>query len=115
VLQVNGRSGGSFGDGDGDKRSPVVTACAEVRVAARCRTCPAGEVHTGTRADGSQPAFRLTRVAQFPKAQFPTKLVYGNIDHAGLRLITCGGSFNSQTGHYEDNIVVFADLIATTR
>jgi hypothetical protein len=26
-------------------------------------------------------------------------------------LITCGGSFNSATGHYEDNLVVFADLL----
>ncbi len=26
-----------------------------------------------------------------PKAQFPTQAVYGAIDHAGLRLITCGG------------------------
>ena len=74
-----------------------------------------GDQVTVTRADGSRPAFRVTRVAQFPKDQFPTKLVYGNIDHAGLRLITCGGSFNSQSGHYEDNIVVFADLIAPTR
>ena len=74
-----------------------------------------GDQVTVTRADGSKPAFRVTRVAQFPKDQFPTKLVYGNIDHAGLRLISCGGSFNSQSGHYEDNIVVFADLIAPTR
>jgi hypothetical protein len=74
-----------------------------------------GDQVTVTRADGSQPAFRVTRIAQFPKDQFPTKLVYGNIDHAGLRLITCGGSFNSQSGHYEDNIVVFADLIAPAR
>jgi sortase (surface protein transpeptidase) len=73
-----------------------------------------GDKITVTRADGSQPAFRVTRVAKFPKNQFPTKLVYGNIDHPGLRLITCGGTFNSQTGHYQDNIVVFADLIATT-
>lgn len=59
--------------------------------------------------------FRVRRVAQFPKDQFPTKLVYGDIDHAGLRLITCGGSFNSQSGHYEDNIVAFADLVAPAR
>lgn len=65
-----------------------------------------------TRADASKPTFRITRVANYPKDQFPTKLVYGNIDHAGLRLITCGGPFNSQSGHYEDNIVAFADLIA---
>jgi hypothetical protein len=74
-----------------------------------------GDLVTVTRADGSKPAFRVTRVEQFPKDRFPTKLVYGNIEHPGLRLITCGGSFNSQTGHYEDNIVVFADLIAATR
>ena len=71
-----------------------------------------GDRVTVTRADGSKPVFRVTRVAQFPKDQFPTKLVYGNIDHPGLRLITCGGTFNSQSGHYEDNLVVFADLLA---
>ena len=64
-----------------------------------------------THADGSKPTFRITRVANYSKDQFPTKLVYGNIDHAGLRLITCGGPFNSQSGHYEDNIVAFAHLV----
>lgn len=74
-----------------------------------------GERVTVTRADGSMPVFRVTRVGQFPKDQFPTKLVYGNIDHAGLRVITCGGSFNSQSHSYQDNIVVFADLVAPAR
>jgi Sortase domain len=74
-----------------------------------------GDRVTVTRKDGSSPVFRVTRVEQFPKDQFPTKLVYGNIDHAGLRLITCGGTFNRQTGHYEDNIVAFADLVAPAR
>jgi Sortase domain len=64
-----------------------------------------------TRKDGSSAVFRVTRVAEFPKSQFPTNLVYGNIDHPGLRLITCGGTFNRQSGHYEDNIVAFADLV----
>jgi len=72
-----------------------------------------GDQITITRKDGSKPVFRVTRVAQFSKDQFPTTLVYGNLDHAALRLITCGGSFNSASGHYEDNIVAFADLIAT--
>jgi hypothetical protein len=65
-----------------------------------------------TRADGSKPVFRVTLVKQYLKENFPTKLVYGNLDHSGLRLITCGGTFNSRTGHYEDNLVVFADLMA---
>ncbi len=55
--------------------------------------------------------FRTVRVAESPKDAFPTDLVYGDIDHAGLRLISCGGAFNRGTGHYEDNIVVFADLL----
>lgn len=64
-----------------------------------------------TRADGTVATFRTVRVGQFPKDAFPTELVYGDIDHAGLRLISCGGAFNRGTGHYEDNIVVFADLV----
>ena len=63
-----------------------------------------------TRTDGTVASFRTIRVDQYPKDSFPTDLVYGNIDHAGLRLISCGGAFNRDTGHYEDNIVVFADL-----
>jgi hypothetical protein len=38
-------------------------------------------------------------------------LVYGNTDHAALRLITCGGPFDS-AGHYRDNVVVLASLVA---
>ena len=74
-----------------------------------------GDQITITRKDGSKPVFRVTRVAQFPKDAFPTTLVYGNLDHAALRLITCGGSFNTASGHYEDNVVAFADLIAPAR
>ena len=64
-----------------------------------------------TRQDGRKPLFRVTRVGHFPKDRFPTNLVYGDLDHPGLRLITCGGSFNVQSGHYEANIIVFADLV----
>lgn len=36
--------------------------------------------------------------------------VYGDIDHAWLRLITCGG-LDNVSEKYEANLVVFADLI----
>ena len=64
-----------------------------------------------SRADGTVAVFRTTEVSTYPKDAFPTELVYGDIDHAGLRLISCGGAFNSGTGHYEDNVVVFAELV----
>ena len=35
----------------------------------------------------------------------------GDINHAGLRLITCGGSFDRQARGYVDNLVVLAELV----
>ena len=55
----------------------------------------------------------MTQVEEYPKDEFPTDVVYGDLDHAGLRLITCGGSFDREARSYDDNIVVFADLVAT--
>ena len=63
-----------------------------------------------TRMDGSTARFRVTHVEHFAKDAFPTQAVYGDLDHAGLRLITCGGSFDRQMRSYDDNLVVFAEL-----
>jgi hypothetical protein len=74
------------------------------------RLRPGNDV-TIDRADGAVVTFRVTRVAQFPKTQFPTDEVYGSTDAAELRLITCGGRFDSKARSYDDNIVVFAGLV----
>lgn len=68
-----------------------------------------------TRADGTVAMFEVERVAEYSKDRFPTSAVYGNIDHAGLRLITCGGTFNSAIRSYESNIVVYAALVSARR
>jgi LPXTG-site transpeptidase (sortase) family protein len=62
------------------------------------------------RQDGSMAMFKVVKVERYAKSRFPTNAVYGTINRAGLRLITCGGDFDSTAGHYEDNIVVYADL-----
>jgi len=49
-------------------------------------------------------------VEEYPKDAFPTNKVYGDLDHPGLRVITCGGSFDHAARSYVDNIVVYADL-----
>lgn len=64
-----------------------------------------------TRTDGSVAVFRTTQVTRYPKDDFPTDLVYGDLEHAGLRLVSCGGEFDRSTGHYEDNVVAFAELV----
>ena len=65
-----------------------------------------------TRKDGSTATFNIDQVLRFPKDRFPTALVYGSTSRAELRLITCGGSFDQKSGHYADNVVAFAHLIA---
>lgn len=62
-----------------------------------------------SRRDGSTARFRVVKVQHFAKSAFPTRKVYGNIDHPGLRLITCGG-LDASTNKFDENVVVFADL-----
>lgn len=67
------------------------------------------------RKDGSTGVFEVESIGQYPKAKFPTKDVYGTVDHAALRLITCGGYFDGETGHHVDNVVVYAKLVDTKK
>lgn len=69
-----------------------------------------GDAISVTRADRSVARFEVDAVRRLAKDDFPTELVYGDLDHAGLRLITCGGDFDEVAGHYRDNVVVFATL-----
>jgi hypothetical protein len=72
-----------------------------------------GRLHRGdtiqvTRADGRTATFTVDGVGAYPKDRFPTERVYGGDAGARLRLITCGGRFDTRTGNYPDNTVVFA-------
>lgn len=69
-----------------------------------------GDLINVERRDGSMAMFAVTRVEQYAKDRFPSGTVYGPIDHAGLRLITCGGQFDSTAQSYRDNVVVYAVL-----
>ncbi len=61
-----------------------------------------------TRADRSRAVFVVQQVQRYAKRAFPTSSVYRGDSRASLRLVTCGGAFDSRTGHYLDNTVVFA-------
>lgn len=76
-----------------------------------------GLLHSGdklsmVRADGMIAKYRVTRVAEIPKTQFPTQEVYGNTADAVIRLITCGGKFDAAAGSYNDNIIAFGKLVS---
>jgi sortase (surface protein transpeptidase) len=67
-----------------------------------------GDVVRVTRADGSRVEFTVRRTEQHAKAAFPTEIVYAPTTGSELRLITCGGAFDRSSGHYVDNVIVFA-------
>ena len=64
------------------------------------------------RNDGTTAVFAVDAVRSYPKNAFPTEEIYGNLDNAGLRLITCGGTFDPQKGSYESNVIAFASLVS---
>ena len=58
--------------------------------------------------------FEVQSVQEYSKADFPTSAVFGPTPDRALRLMTCGGQFDHATGHYDDNIVVFATEVSST-
>ncbi len=66
------------------------------------------------REDGTTATFAVTRLERHAQSGFPTREVYGDIDHAGLRLITCSGTFDRGAQRYSHNLIVFAELVATS-
>jgi hypothetical protein len=65
-------------------------------------------------ADGVIATFKVTSVAMYQKTQFPDQQVYGSTGSSDLQLVTCGGAFDSQTGHYLSNIVVYSSFVSAT-
>lgn len=72
-----------------------------------------GDTVEVTRADGSAVEFRVDSVERFPKDRLPADRVYGDAGPAGLRLITCGGTWVGGRTGYADNVIAFATMTGT--
>lgn len=59
---------------------------------------------------GGSVGYVVDRTERFAKDAFPSLDVYGLTPGPELRLITCDGEFDAATGHYVDNLVVFARI-----
>jgi hypothetical protein len=66
------------------------------------------------RQDGTTAWFVVYRTEQAPKDDFPTKDVYAATARPELRLVTCGGSFDRESGNYRDNVIAFAVLAGSS-
>jgi hypothetical protein len=65
-----------------------------------------------TLADASVAHFVIQKVASYLTTQFPSQLVYTSHGYSALQLVTCGGQFDSNTGHYLSNVVAYTSLVA---
>lgn len=75
-----------------------------------------GELVVGDRVQvtdvaGATFEYEIYEVGDYPKADFPTARVFGAVASDEVRLITCTGLFDSSTGHYLDNRVVFGKRV----
>jgi sortase (surface protein transpeptidase) len=59
---------------------------------------------------GAAIAFAVERVERHAKESLPVGRIWNRTSQPVLRLITCGGSFDRSTGHYRDNVIVYARL-----
>ena len=75
---------------------------------ANLRDVPADAEVVVTGADGSVAAYGVVSVTYYPKQELPTQELFARQGTKALVLITCGGAFDSSTGHYADNVVVVA-------
>jgi hypothetical protein len=74
----------------------------------------AGDQVSVRRADGSTAVFTVTRVDEHPKEAFPTEAVYGGLDRPGLRLVTCGGTYDKIRRQYRGNVVAYAEYTGSS-
>lgn len=59
-------------------------------------------------ADGTSTTYLVTGRQTVPKAELPLAEIFTRAGPERLMIITCGGPFEHDTGHYRDNVVVSA-------
>jgi hypothetical protein len=74
------------------------------------RLQPGDEV-TVDREDVTSVTFAVTHAEWHRKDAFPTEAVYGATDAPSLRLVTCGGEFDRDARSYEENLIVFLEIV----
>jgi hypothetical protein len=68
---------------------------------------PGDEILLGQRT-GATSRFLVGRLERHRKASLPVDRIWTGATRPLLRLVTCGGRFDRATGHYRDNLIVYA-------
>jgi len=107
-----------FGPSPGQEGSAVILGHVDSyqgpAVFFKLRSLVPGDMVDVTLADGVTAQFKVTSVAEYLKTNFPDQAVYASQGFSALQLVTCAGAFDTQTGHYFSNIVVYTSLVSLT-
>lgn len=74
----------------------------------RLRELRRGDRITIISADGTTRHWAMDSAEQTDKDELPVERIWRPTSRPVLRLVTCGGQFNTATRHYEDNVIVYA-------
>ncbi len=107
-----------FGPAPGEPAGTAVVAAHVDSVAsaglgpfARLRDAAVGDVVDVTLADGSVRTFTVSSVERRAKPEIVWSEVFVRDGAPRLVLVTCGGTFRRDVGHYSDNVVVTAEPV----
>jgi LPXTG-site transpeptidase (sortase) family protein len=70
-----------------------------------------GDQFTVYDASGDSALFQVDATETVLKTDLPTEKIWNDTDEPVIRLITCGGTYDSKSGHYLSNVIVYARLI----
>lgn len=82
---------------------------------AKLRQIKVGDKISIDRKDDRTAVYRVTKISEPLKSEFPTQAVYGDTEKPTLRLITCGGGNNALEripgagSSYKNQTIVYAD------
>ena len=60
--------------------------------------------------DGTTSRFLVGRLEQHPKTALPVARIFNRTSQRVLRVVTCGGKWNPETRHYNDNVIAYGEL-----
>jgi LPXTG-site transpeptidase (sortase) family protein len=102
------------GPAPGERGPAVIAGHLDTRtgpaIFARLDKLHAGDTVRVRQTNGQTVTFTVDGSERVAKNKFPTAEVYGPVPGPVLRLITCGGTIDPATGHYRDNVIVYASV-----
>jgi sortase (surface protein transpeptidase) len=60
---------------------------------------------------GDYALFQVDSSETILKTKLPTERIWNQTEESVVRLITCGGAYDSKTGHYLSNVIVYGHLV----